>query len=280
MIVCEVTGSSPAVGESYSTTCGRLTSARAMETRRRMPPESSDGNLSIVSSISTNRSDSRTRGSISSSSTCSSRKAIGDVVGDAQGIEQRALLKHKSDLAAESRAIPFPTCCPDRAPACAPFPSPGWSSPAASFSASVFPDPLSPIRTLVSLGSHRKRQTVQDIAFVEADAYIFKGDNRFAGRVRAHCGMMRAPGTTRAGRAHSLEAIIDANSPSAATDCIDCSAKLENMAGKKQHEFGEEEIGDQDEYRGHHHGLSGGAADALRSAAHVQPLIAAHRRRE
>src|SRR6266404_2822231 len=55
MIVCDVTGSRPAVGESYSTIGGRLISARAIETRRRIPPDNSDGSISSVCSSSTNR---------------------------------------------------------------------------------------------------------------------------------------------------------------------------------------------------------------------------------
>ena len=46
--------------------CGAVTTARAIPTRRRMPPDSSLGNLSRVCSSSTKLSDSRTRRSTSS----------------------------------------------------------------------------------------------------------------------------------------------------------------------------------------------------------------------
>ncbi len=64
MIVVAVIGSSPAVGESYSTSFGSVTTARAIPTRRRMPPDNSLGNCSIVCSSSTKRSASRTACSV------------------------------------------------------------------------------------------------------------------------------------------------------------------------------------------------------------------------
>ena len=42
-MVVEVMGSSPVVGSSYSMIWGRATSARAKATRRRCPPDSSEG---------------------------------------------------------------------------------------------------------------------------------------------------------------------------------------------------------------------------------------------
>src|SRR5258708_34818025 len=58
--VFAVVAAGPAVGESYSTSGGAVTVARAIPTRRRMPPDSSLGNFSSVCSSSTKRSDSLT----------------------------------------------------------------------------------------------------------------------------------------------------------------------------------------------------------------------------
>ena len=78
--------------------------ARAMATRRRMPPESSEGNLSTVCSSSTKRSASATRRSISSSGDVLFQQAIGDVVVDGERVEEGAFLEDHADAAAEIEA--------------------------------------------------------------------------------------------------------------------------------------------------------------------------------
>jgi hypothetical protein len=49
---------------------------------------------------------------------------------------------------------------------------------------------------------------------------------------------------------------------------------LKKMAGKKQHQFGEEKIRNQNEHGCGDHSLRGRPANALRSTRHIQTLVA------
>ena len=80
---------------------GPVMMARAMETRRRMPPESSEGNLSMACSSSTNLSASSTRLCDSSSGDAFFVEAVGDVVFDVEGVEEGGLLEDHADVGAE-----------------------------------------------------------------------------------------------------------------------------------------------------------------------------------
>src|SRR6266478_5773168 len=149
MIVCDVTGSSPAVGESYSTIGGWLISARAIETRRRIPPDSSEGSSSSVCSSSTNRSTSSPRGSIYSSRTRSSRERYATF--SATDIESNSAPSVNTNpifLRNASSSLSFisETSCPKTIT----LPLFGASNPAAIFNVSVFPVPVSPRSTSVS----------------------------------------------------------------------------------------------------------------------------------
>ena len=68
-IVIDVIGSSPVVGSSYSRMRGLAAIARAIATRRRWPPDSSDGLRSMNSPSRTKPSTSSTRASASASGT-------------------------------------------------------------------------------------------------------------------------------------------------------------------------------------------------------------------
>ncbi len=79
--------------------------ARAMETRRRMPPDSSDGNFAMVFSSSTNWRASTTRLWASSSGTLLFVKAIGHVVFYGEGVEERGFLKDHADSGAKFEEV-------------------------------------------------------------------------------------------------------------------------------------------------------------------------------
>ena len=82
--------------------------ARAMATRRRIPPESSEGNLSTVCSSSTKLSTSRTRRSISSSGAPLFHQPEGDIFPDRQRIKECALLKNDAYSSGAARRDPLP----------------------------------------------------------------------------------------------------------------------------------------------------------------------------
>ena len=56
-------------------------------------------------------------------------QAIGDIVGDAQGIEKGPFLKHKSDLSAECKQFVLGHAAQVVCPARAPFPNPAAKVP-------------------------------------------------------------------------------------------------------------------------------------------------------
>src|SRR5712664_1810244 len=154
MIVCEVIGSSPAVGESYRTTGGLLINARAIETRRLIPPDNSGGTCSSVCSSSTNLSTSSTRGSISSSSTPSSRKRYATL--SATVMESNSAPSWKTNpILRRKLSKSFSSMLEISCPNTRTTPAEGGSSPAASFSVSVLPVPVSPSKIIVSRGCTR-----------------------------------------------------------------------------------------------------------------------------
>ena len=102
-----VMGSRPAVGESYSTSGGAVTTARAMPTRRRMPPESSLGKLvervlqfheaqGFAHALVDLRFGEPRLTLLAQGALVDQR--VRDVLGDGERIEQASLLEQDADL--------------------------------------------------------------------------------------------------------------------------------------------------------------------------------------
>ena len=104
--VVAMTGSSPVVGSSKSRRCGFVAIARAIATRRRCPPDSSDGIRSMYSPSPMNPSTSDTRLRTSSTGQVGLFvQPVADVLGHGQRIEQRALLEQHADVAADAQKL-------------------------------------------------------------------------------------------------------------------------------------------------------------------------------
>ena len=148
-----------------------------------------------------------------------------------------------------------------------------------------------PYQNLGFRRSHGKRHSVQHVAFVETNAHVFEED-RTEGCVRAHAGghskrcyveqrfaehcfgrvrgfdgafriqpLLPRSRTTGAIFQHLIPtSIIDGNTRAARDDC---EPEFRKRDPPRQHQLGEEEIGDQNEHRGCHHGLRGGPARPL-----------------
>ena len=143
-IVVEVIGSSPVVGSSYSRMPGFTAIARAMATRRRCPPDSSDGFRSMNCDSRTKPEDfldalahrvERLIGFLV--------QLVADILGDRQRVEQRAFLKDHADVGADFHHLLFGEVV-DSWPFTQTLPASGFSSPRISFSEIDLPAPLAP----------------------------------------------------------------------------------------------------------------------------------------
>ena len=105
-MVSEVIGSRPVVGSSYSSSVGLDAMARAIATRRRCPPDSADGCLSMCSLRPTNPSTSSTR----CAHLVERQRGLfveleADVLADGERVEQRAFLEHHADVMAHAHQL-------------------------------------------------------------------------------------------------------------------------------------------------------------------------------
>src|SRR5664280_2064546 len=123
---------------------------RAMATRRRMPPESSDGNKSSVCPSSTNRSASLTRFSISSGGippcSLSGYATLSRTVSESKRALSWKTMPTWRRMSKRSRSLMLLTSWPSTKMR----PLSGHSSPRASFRMSVLPVPATPRMTFVS----------------------------------------------------------------------------------------------------------------------------------
>jgi hypothetical protein len=113
-----VIGSRPEVGSSRNSTSGSSASARAMAARLRMPPDSS---LGILAPTSAGRPASDSRRSTSGPSSIGRHVGMlqqgrGDVGGDIERREQRAVLEHHAEAPAHRRAAPAGRCAQTSVP--------------------------------------------------------------------------------------------------------------------------------------------------------------------
>ena len=89
---------------------GSLISARARATRRFMPPESSEGILSIASSSPTKPRLSRTFAIDFVFVDAQFIKPVGDILPNVHRIEERRFLKHHPDFLPDGRQVPVRSC--------------------------------------------------------------------------------------------------------------------------------------------------------------------------
>ncbi len=106
-------------------------------------------------------------------------ETIGNIVGDTQRIEKCTLLKHKSDLPAESKQFPLRHAAqivPEHAH-CARI---GFYQPHGQLQGERLSRSTLTNEHFCFARCNRKRKALQHVALVETNAYIFKGKNRFA----------------------------------------------------------------------------------------------------
>src|SRR6266849_6224463 len=271
MIVCEVIGSSPAVGESYRTTGGLLINARAIETRRLIPPDNSGGTCSSVCSSSTNLSTSSTRGSISSSSTPSSRKRYATL--SATVMESNSAPSWNTNPTwrrnFRSSGSPIPKISFSRITIDPPV---GCYRPAASLSVSVFPVPVSPSSTTVSRGDARKERPRRISPSSKPMCTLWKlmtGAETCSGAAALSIGTAH----DYSGKCAALLARL-ANTWSGADETS------ENFVGQIERKLGEKQIGDDDHHRRNDHRLRCGSPDSLRASSYREPFVAPHGRQD
>ena len=103
-------GSRPVFGSSKSRISGWWAMARAKPTRRRMPPESSDGRFAATSGSWTSSRHSSTRGpDLGRRAAAGAAQRKGDVVEDAHRVEEGALLEGHPELLAHARCARTPS---------------------------------------------------------------------------------------------------------------------------------------------------------------------------
>src|ERR1700678_2382859 len=169
------------------------------------------------------------------------------------------------------------------------LPESGRIKPVAIFINSVFPVPVSPSNTFVSPGCTSKETEFRTSRSSKPMEMLRKEISGAPGTIfsiigwrggekvpSARATSARLRDEIGGGRSLVIRWIIDANgSPSRRRKlCQDRSGRrLENV----EEQLGDEGVHNQDEHRGDHDRSGRGAANALRSAFHTQPLVTADR---
>src|SRR5258708_2661198 len=259
--------------------------ARAIPTRRLMPPESSDGSMFIVSSSSTKRSASRTRLSISSSGRPSSTRRKATL--------SRTLSESKSALSWKTIPILLrssKSCSSVMAvtswPRTKMRPESGLISPRQSLRIVLLPEPDTPKTTLVSPRRSSKetpsRMGVDSKVMATLSKmmvlWMVSGDGFSGGNMVCMVPDITPPKDTRTFnheehrrrrcRSHALCSFV-----SFVVDRLPFA--LRALAEYEYKQLGQKEINRDDAYRRRNHGLRARAAHALCAAARAHPVVAA-----
>ena len=176
---------------------------------------------------------------------------VGHVVANGEGIEERALLEDHAGAGAEGKSRSS-GMCEISSPKSRMLPSSGRSRPLTSLSRTLLPTPAGPSRMRVSPGRHGKADVLKNRRAIEGDGDVAKGYN--GAPIRSRAGpdwagwirhWIRRVGSGWAGLTHARE--------------------------EREQHLGEQEIDEDDEHRRDDHGLNGGAAHALGAPVVLMP---------